>query len=99
MSADGTAAAADAALRQARDGIEELDRALVALLARRVALAREVGAAKRTLGLPTLDPVREAAVVRRAGVLAREHGLDDEDVRYVFWQVIGMSRRTQLEGR
>ena len=79
-----------------RDGIEDIDREIVDLLARRITLARQVGAVKRRAGLPTLDPPREAAVVRRAGALAREAGLEDEDVRYLFWHVIGMSRRAQL---
>lgn len=79
-----------------RDGIEEIDRELIELLSRRITLARQVGAVKRRAGLPTLDPPREAAVVRRAGALAREAGLEDEDVRYLFWHVIGMSRRAQL---
>jgi chorismate mutase len=85
-------------LRAARGRIEEIDRALIALIADRVAVARDVGVAKRALGLPTLDPAREAAVVRRAGELARDAGLPDEDVRYLFWHLIGLSRRAQLEG-
>jgi chorismate mutase len=85
------------ALERIRGEIERIDRTLISLLAERVQLAREVGGAKRALGLPTLDPAREAAVVRRAGALAREAGLDDEDVRYVFWHLIGLSRRAQTE--
>lgn len=80
-----------------RDEIERIDRALIELIAQRVQLARRVGSVKRAAGLPTLDPPREAAVVRRAGVLAREAGLDDEDVRYIFWHLIGLSRRIQME--
>ncbi|HEU0053120.1 MAG TPA: chorismate mutase, partial [Longimicrobium sp.] len=63
----------------------------------RVRMAREVGAAKRALGAPILDPAREAAVVRRAGTLARQAGLADEDVRYLFWHLIGLARRAQME--
>jgi chorismate mutase len=44
-----------------------------------------------------LDPAREAAVVRRAGTVARDAGLEDEDVRYIFWHLIGLSRRAQME--
>jgi chorismate mutase len=80
-----------------RAEIERVDRELVAQLAERVALAGRIGAAKRALGLPTLDPPREAFIVRRAGEAAREAGLPDEDVRYLFWHVIGMSRRAQME--
>ena len=85
-----------AELNELRGEIEQIDRELIA---RRVDLARRVGAAKRRAGLPTLDPAREAAVVRRAGALAREANLDDEDVRYIFWHLIGLSRRMQMEAR
>ena len=80
-----------------REEIEGIDRSLIELIARRVDLAREVGRAKRAAGLPTLDPAREAAVVRRAGQIAREVGIEDEDVRYIFWHLIGLSRRAQNE--
>ena len=88
---------AAAELDRLRTEIERVDRAIVAQIAERVALAGRIGAAKKVLGLPTLDPRREAFVVRRAGELAREAGLSDEDVRYVFWHLVGLSRRVQLE--
>ena len=80
-----------------RQEIESIDRSIIELIARRVELAREVGRAKREAKLPTLDPAREAAVVRRAGQIARESGLEDEDVRYIFWHLIGLARRAQNE--
>jgi chorismate mutase len=80
-----------------RGEIEQIDRQLIDLIAQRVHYARRVGTLKRAAGLPTLDPPREAAVVRRAGALARDAGLDDEDVRYIFWHLIGLSRRMQME--
>lgn len=95
---DAAAAPAGERLRAIRERIEQVDREIIGLIGERVHLAREVGAVKRTLGMPTLDPAREAAVVRRAGELAREAGVGDEDVRYIFWHLIGLSRRAQLEG-
>ncbi len=86
------------ALLQLRDEIETVDRSLIALIAKRVEAARAVGRAKREAGLPILDPAREAAVVRRAVELAREQSLEEEDVREIFWHIIGLSRRAQLEG-
>jgi chorismate mutase len=85
-------------LLRLRRRIEEIDSALVELIAERVRLARDVGAAKRAAGLPTLDPSREAAVIRRASALAREAGLVEEEVRDIFWHLIGLSRRAQTEG-
>ena len=84
-------------LGEIRAEIERIDRALLGLIAERVELARRVGAAKRAAGLPILDPAREAAVVRRAGTLAREARLPDDDVRYIWWHLIGLSRRVQME--
>ena len=71
---------------------------LVSLLAKRVALSKEIGATKRVAGLPTLDPAREAEVIRRAAALARDASLNDEKVRDIFWHVIGLSRGAQTEG-
>jgi len=90
-------ASAHADLARLREEIERIDRTLIELIARRVNLAREVGAAKRAAGLPTLDPAREAAVIRQAAVLGREAKLVDDDVRQIFWHIIGLSRRAQLE--
>ena len=84
-------------LKHLRGEIERIDHELSRLIKERVDLAREVGKAKREHDLPILDPAREAAIVRRAGELARDAGLADEDVRYLFWHLIGLSRRAQME--
>jgi chorismate mutase len=78
-----------------RAEIERVDEAIVFLIDERLRLARRVGELKRTAGLRVLDPSREAAVVRRAGALARDRGLDDEAVREVFWRLIEMARSAQ----
>ena len=83
-------------LAKLREEIETIDRDMIRLIARRVELARQVGAVKRGAGLPALDPGREAAVIRRVSEVAREEGAPEEDVRYLFWHIIGMSRRVQL---
>ncbi|HLL45928.1 MAG TPA: chorismate mutase [Longimicrobiaceae bacterium] len=98
MSTPAKASSAGHDLQLLRAEIERIDREIVSLVAERVRLAREVGKAKRAADLPTLDPAREAAVVRRAGALAREAGLVDEEMRALFWHLIGLSRRAQVEG-
>ena len=100
MSTDSKAQTRDAALDalgKCRHEIEQIDRELVALLAKRVAVSREIGAMKKVAGLPTLDPAREAEVIRRAAGLAREAGVNDEKVRDIFWHVIGLSRAVQVD--
>ncbi len=82
-------------LEALRREIVAVDGDLVALLARRLALVEEVGRVKRRLGLPTLDPPREAEVVRRAAELAREHGVDPELARDVLWRIMASARDAQ----
>ena len=84
-----------AELAECRGEIEALDRRLVALIAERVALGKRTATLKKAAGLPILDPQREAEVIRRAGVTAREHDLPVEAIREVFWHVVGLSRRAQ----
>jgi chorismate mutase len=90
----GSPAAHDA-LSGLRAEIEELDGRLVGLLAERVRLARRIAGEKAAAGLPLLDPPREAAVVRRAGTLARQAGLNEEEVRHLYWTIVGLTRRAQ----
>ncbi|MGH7504723.1 MAG: chorismate mutase [Longimicrobiales bacterium] len=82
-------------LDQLRRDIAAADDALVLLLARRLALAAEIGDIKKRLELPVLDPAREAEVVRRAAAGARDHGVDPELVRAVLWRVIDHAREVQ----
>lgn len=79
-----------------RTQIESVDEALIALIGRRLCLARAIGCAKRAAGEPVTDPAREAAVVTRASVLAREAGVPDDEIRAVYWRLLAMSRRAQL---
>jgi len=82
-------------LARLRARIERTDDQIVALLARRAAIAARIGAAKAAAGAAIHDPAREAQVVRRAGSRAREAGLPAEDVRALFWRIIGVCRAAQ----
>lgn len=78
-----------------RAEIAALDDALIDILARRAGLAAEIGEIKQRLGLPVMDPAREAEVVRRAAAAARDRGVDPELVRAVLWRVIDHARGVQ----
>jgi chorismate mutase len=92
-----TAPTTSSELEAARKAMDSVDRRLVSLIAERADVAREIGRVKRSLGATMLDPAREAAVVRRAGELARESELDTEVVRTIFWQLIALSRSVQSD--
>jgi chorismate mutase len=82
-------------LTACRNEIAAIDRELVALLRKRVDVGLRTGILKREMGLPILDPGREAAVIRSVVEAAREAGLPDEPVREIFWRILGLSRTAQ----
>jgi chorismate mutase/prephenate dehydrogenase len=59
-----------------RERIRDLDRALVALAAERVAVARQIGEAKRRADRPIVDYAQERLVLERAREAAVAAGLD-----------------------
>ena len=94
---DETETAARDELAMCREEIAGIDREIVRLLRQRLDLALKTGVLKRGLGLPILDPEREAAVIRTAVETAREERLPEELVREIFWRILGMSRGAQQE--
>lgn len=65
-------------LRRLRDSIDNMDAALVHLLAERFKVTQRVGELKAASGLPAADPVREAEQIARLRRLAGEAKLDPE---------------------
>ena len=84
-------------LSEVRERIVELDDKLIRLIGERRDLVLEAGRIKVALGLPVMDPAREAAVVRRAAERARELGGDEELARDVVWRIIASARSTQTD--
>ncbi len=68
---------------------------LIALMGDRRRLAIEIGKVKEELGLPVLDPAREARVVRQAAARARNLGVDAEMARDILWRIIASAREAQ----
>lgn len=93
---DGADAEARARLDRLRQEIERVDASLIEAIGRRRDLVLEIGRAKEALGLPVMDPAREASVVRRAAETARELGVDEEMVRDVVWRIMASARDAQL---
>ncbi|WP_454084988.1 chorismate mutase [Georgenia sp. Marseille-Q6866] len=65
-----------AELASARGTIDNIDAALIHLLAERFKCTQRVGHIKADLGLPASDPDREADQIRRLRALAEVAGLD-----------------------
>jgi chorismate mutase len=67
-----------AELSRLRDSIDNLDAALVHLLAERFKCTQHVGVLKAANGMPAADPAREARQIERLRSLAADAKLDPE---------------------
>ena len=67
-----------AELQRLRGSIDNMDSALIHLLAERFKVTQRVGQLKATAGLPPADPDREARQIARLRALAVDADLDPE---------------------
>lgn len=65
-------------LKRLRNSIDNIDAALIHLLAERFRCTQEVGCLKAREGLPASDPEREKSQIRRLRALAEQANLDPE---------------------
>jgi chorismate mutase len=65
-------------LQRLRDSIDNIDAALIHMLAERFKCTKQVGALKARLALPSSDPGREAAQIERLRRLAEGAQLDPD---------------------
>ncbi len=89
----------DQILRGYRQSIDNIDAALVFLLAERFKVTQAVGHHKAAHGLPPADPGREEAQIARLRTLARDAQLDPEFsekfLRFIIDEVIRHHERLQ----
>ena len=75
-------------LDELRARIDAIDDGLVALLAERQALARQVAECKRRHGLPARIPERIAAVIDRCAGEGAAQGLDPRYMQALWTQIV-----------
>jgi chorismate mutase/prephenate dehydrogenase len=82
-------------LQGLRDQIDDLDRQLVELLARRQEVVAEVVAFKKEHQLPVYHPAREADMIGSRRRQGREAGLDADYLEEIFRNIMRYSRSIQ----
>jgi chorismate mutase len=90
---------ADETLTRYRQSIDNIDAALVYMLAERFKVTQAVGAYKAQHDLPPADPSREEAQIARLRALAKQADLDPEFsekfLRFIIDEVIRHHERLQ----
>nr|WP_217639095.1 chorismate mutase [Haloarchaeobius iranensis] len=86
-------------LDELRAEIEEIDRDLVELIARRTYVADTIAEVKAEEGLPTTDEQQEQAVMDRAGANAERFEVDANLVKAIFRLLIELNKVEQRESR
>ncbi len=99
---DAAGEATDDQLERYRASIDNIDAALVHLLAERFKITQAVGRYKATAGLPPADPDREAVQIARLRTLAEQSGLDpaftEQFLRFIVAEVIHHHQRIAEQG-
>ncbi|WP_174273800.1 chorismate mutase [Sphingomonas bacterium] len=89
----------DARLEEFRQSIDNIDAALVYLLAERFKVTKAVGAYKAEAGLPPADPSREGRQIARLRTLAQSAQLDpdfsEKFLRFIIDEVIRHHERVR----
>ena len=92
----------DPALAAFRKSIDNIDAALIHILAERFRITQAVGEYKAEAGLPASDPGREADQIARLRALAVKADLDPEFsekfIRFVIEEVIRHHHKTAAAG-
>lgn len=82
----------DTALTAFRESIDNIDAALIFMLAERFKVTQAVGRHKASVGLPPADPHREGAQIERLRALAKSAKLDpdfsEKFLRFIIDEVI-----------
>jgi chorismate mutase len=99
MASQPTEKPSDDKLASFRKSIDNIDAALIHMLAERFRITKEVGEYKAREAMPPADPKREEQQIRRLRALAVEADLDPEFsekfIRFVIDEVIRHHRRAR----
>jgi chorismate mutase len=92
----------DATLAGYRESIDNIDAALVFMLAERFKVTQAVGRYKAEAGLPPADPGRESAQIERLRTLAKSANLDpdfsEKFLRFIIDEVIRHHEKAREAG-
>lgn len=82
-------------LTELRKKLDDLDSEMIRLLAKRMALAEDIGKLKKEKCIPLRQPEREKELMQKRKQLARQIGLREELVERICKEIIDESLRVE----
>jgi chorismate mutase / prephenate dehydratase len=82
-------------LEELRNQIDEVDSNIINLIARRMAITREIGKGKLEAGRPIEDKARERVVMETVKKLARGQGLNPLEIESIYQEIFAASKEAQ----
>ena len=83
-------------VKELRKKLGNLNEEIVKKLAERVKISKEIGKAKKKYGRSIVDKNQEARVYNQIYKLADKYGLNKEDIKCVFSEIIALCTKVQL---
>jgi chorismate mutase len=82
-------------IKSLRKEIDDIDKRILQFLKERVEVCKTIGATKREHGMPIKDPQREEEQYRHIMKIASELGLDPNEIKAVYREIIAMGVHAQ----
>lgn len=82
-------------MKQIRQQIDIIDKAVIKLLAKRIKLAVKLGKFKKKEGLPVLDKKREEEMLKKLEKQAKNAGIGSKFISKLYKEIFKKSRRVQ----
>ena len=82
-------------LDELRKKIEEVDAAVVRLIAERIRIAHEIGLEKKQQGKPIEDRKREDRVLANVKEIARAESINQQDIEGIYRRIIAAAKGAQ----
>lgn len=82
-------------LESYRNEIDEIDAEIVRLISKRIKISGKIGEEKKNSGMYVRDIERENRVLKQVGRLAREAGINEEEIQLIYRQIMSASRSVQ----
>ena len=84
-----------AEIQKLRQNIDRLDKAIIAQVAKRLAIARKIGMLKKKHGAKIRDSKRESFLQELHAEWSKEYKISKETISKVFKQIMKESKRIQ----